>query len=391
MYEIFIYFLIWGIAFFAVIPFFLSLISVFVTKHRYPSSDLEADIACVITGYKDLSLTVNLVESILKQNYSNYQIYLIADHCTATDYPIKSDKLKIIYPEPFLSSKSKSIKLAIESYQRNHTYTLVLDPDNLLEKNFLSACNRYLQNGYVVVQGMRTAKNIDTHIARLDAMSDYFYNYSHRILTCKLGSSATISGSGMIVKTEIYNQFFAIEDINKHIIAEDKLLQIFIVDQLNKKIAFANESHVFDEKVSTGAQVQRQRTRWIASFFQHFMEGLKVLVNGLYQFRWNKILFGYTLIVPPLFLMTLATFFITILGFTASIKLGIYAFICFFSVIANLFLCLMLSNTPIEVFKSIFLAPVFIFRQVIGLTRYKDTKTDFLVTEKNHSKSINEL
>lgn len=101
MYEIFIYFLIWGIAFFAVIPFFLSLISVFVTKHRYPSSDLEADIACVITGYKDLSLTVNLVESILKQNYSNYQIYLIADHCTATDYPIKSDKLKIIYPEPF--------------------------------------------------------------------------------------------------------------------------------------------------------------------------------------------------------------------------------------------------------------------------------------------------
>lgn len=389
--ELFFYFLVLILSLFTVFPFITTLISMFGKNSSGTISEPQLGFACVITGYKNVEITKNLVESILRQNYDNFHIYLVADNCDEYNYGISSDKLTVLFPKPFLNSKSKSIKFAIDNYIQNHEYTLILDPDNLIEKDFLSKINKWIHKGYNVIQAKRTAKNLDSHMARLDAMSDYYYNYAHRLLPHNLGLSATISGSGMVLKTDYYKSFFEVEDINQHIIAEDKMLQIYVVDTLNNKIAFAYDALVYDEKVTTGEQVQRQRTRWIASFFQYIVHGFVLMLKGIFSFNLNKAFFGYTIIIPPLFLLIGVNFLFVVFSVVFGWNAFFLTFGCFVSLIFNFFLCLMLSKAPKNVIKSVVMAPLFIFRQIIGLSKYNDTKSDFLVTEKKHSKSIDDI
>jgi cellulose synthase/poly-beta-1,6-N-acetylglucosamine synthase-like glycosyltransferase len=133
--------------------------------------------------------------------------------------------------------------------------------------------------------------------------SEFYYNFTQRKVPFVLGGSATIAGSGMCVNTDLYRAFFAQENIDRHIIAEDKMMQIYMVDQQGQRLAYAENAVVYDEKVSTGEQVQRQRTRWITSFFQYVGQGVALFFKGLFTFRYNKALFGFTIIIPPLFIL----------------------------------------------------------------------------------------
>lgn len=380
------------VAIFVVVPALLNFATLFIKEKNFNYENTkENSIACVITAYKNTEITENLVASLLKQDYSNFHIFLIADNCEIASYPITDSRLTVSYPRPALLSKSKSIKLALDNASGRYDYTIIFDPDNLVKTDFLSTINQFLLAGYSVVQGKRTAKNLDSTYACLDAMSDFYYNHSQRMVPYLLGGSATIAGSGMCLKTSIYNDFFEKEDLDKHIIAEDKLLQIYVVDDKSEKIAYAGNALVYDEKVSTGEQVQRQRTRWIASFFQYFSNGLKLFIKGLAQFNFNKILFGYTIIIPPLFILGAIAIFQVFVSIFISMNAFVISACCFIVFLIHFFLCLNRAKAPEKVISAVFSAPVFVFRQIAGMLDFKKTKTDFLVTEKKHTKSIDEI
>lgn len=385
------YLLLFIFSVFAVGPAMINLISFVIPYRRRVVTEDQKDIACVITGYKNMDITVNLVESLLAQNYPNFHVYLVADHSEDVTYPIANEKFSYLRPQPFLSSKSKSIQFALDHFVRAHSHTVILDPDNLVKPDFLTQINRRLQEGYDVVQGRRTAKNLDTTYACLDAMSEFYYNHTQRQVPFVWGASATIAGSGMCVKTDFYRDFFAQENIDRHIIAEDKLMQIYMVDHKNQRLAYAKEAVVYDEKVSTGDQVQRQRTRWIASFFQYFGNGILLFFKGLFTFNYNKLVFGFTIIIPPLFILILLTAVLLLV----SIGVGLQAFIMV-AMLVTIFIChffisLYASGAPDKVVKAVLFAPFFVLRQIVAMAQFKKTKSDFLVTEKKVSKGINDI
>ncbi|HTF81705.1 MAG TPA: glycosyltransferase [Cytophagales bacterium] len=389
--SVLFYLLLVVFAVFAIFPALLNLISLLVTYRKKRVSEDQKDIACIITGYKNLDITVNLVESLLAQQYPNFHVYLVADHFEALVYPVLSNKLSYLRPQPFLSSKSKSIKYAIDHFVRPHSHVVIFDPDNLVKPDFLGFINARLQEGYDVVQGRRTAKNLDTTYACLDAMSEFYYNHTQRKVPFVLGGSATIAGSGMCVKADLYTAFFAQENIDRHIIAEDKLMQIYMVDQQGQRLAYAESAVVYDEKVSTGEQVQRQRTRWITSFFQYFGTGFGLFLKGLFTFKYNKALFGFTIIIPPLFILILLTGLLVLLSLFMGTKVfvGVLMLVALF--VCHFFISLYASGAPNKVVKAVLFAPFFVARQVLAMTQFRKTKSDFLVTEKTVSKSIDEV
>lgn len=376
---------------FAVFPAIINLLSLTISYSREIVDDTQKDIACIITGYKNIAITENLVRSLLAQEYPNFHVYLVADHCEALDYPIVHEHLTYLRPQPFLSSKSKSIKYAIDHFVRAHSHSVIFDPDNLVKPDFLARINRRLQEGFDIVQGRRTAKNLDTTYACLDAMSEFYYNHTQRQVPFVLGASATIAGSGMCVKTEFYREFFAQEDIDRHIIAEDKLMQIYMVDHKDQRLAYAKDAVVYDEKVSTGDQVQRQRTRWITSFFQYFGEGCKLFLKGLFTFKYNKAAFGFTIIIPPLFILILLTGILLLTSLFLGLKIFIFVGLLVVLFICHFFTSLYASGAPDKVVKAVLFAPFFVVRQILAMTQFKKTKSDFLVTEKTVSKSIDEV
>ncbi|MBC7387953.1 MAG: glycosyltransferase [Opitutaceae bacterium] len=378
---------------FTAFPLFLSILAKALPANKRKESNTITDFACVITAWKDIDCAINLVSSLLKQDYDKFHIYLVADSCEFSDFTLKHERLTVLFPPKPLNSKIKSIHYGLERLVRKHSHFIVFDPDNLAHPQYLNEMNSLHQQGFDIVQGKRIAKNLDTKYACLDAFSEYYYNYTQRTVPFRLKSSATIAGSAMSIPLEMYMKFIKEEfdmESDKIIIAEDKMLQVYVV-QKGYRIAFAENALVYDEKVSTGQQVKRQRTRWITSYFQYLLTGVELFFQSILTFSLNKILFAYTIIIPPMFIIGLAWMLLTIVSPFVSMWHFIAVQICFVAFILNIFIALIFGNAPSKVVNSLFYAPLFVINQIKALFSMNQTKTSFLTTEKTKNVSVEEV
>ena len=78
------------------------------------------------------------------------------------------------------STKSKALNAAMAVLDDDYDIALVLDADNIMESDFISKIDKAFANGAVVVQGHRVAKNLNTSLAVLDAISEEVNNHIFR-------------------------------------------------------------------------------------------------------------------------------------------------------------------------------------------------------------------
>lgn len=363
-----------------------------VTKGETQSSRF----ACIITVYQNLDIAWPLVRSLLKQNYSNYRIYLVADGIASTVKPeIENyDRLVLLQPDKPLRSKVASIDYALRKLDSSYTHAVIFDPDNLVPAHFLSALDKSHCMGFEIVQGKRIAKNIDTAYAALDALGEYYYDFTVRQVPFRLGSSSTIAGSGMSISLDVYRKNIQkeMEEFKTKgvVVAEDKSLQMDFVAQ-QKRIAYCPQAVLFDEKVSSGEQVSRQRTRWLNSYFRHSKDALALLFRGLRLFNWNIFYFALMILFPPMSVLMLSS--LLMLGITSiflpelAILLGLSIAIFWFSFI----LALLQNATPAAVLKAIPQIPLFVAKQMGGLLQIRKANKDFMATSHNYIVEIDEL
>lgn len=379
--------------FYAGFGFFSVLISKLLGRSSVITSlPTQVDIACVITAYKNLDTALPLVDSLLLQKYERYQVYLVADRCDQKEGLIQDERLTVLFPPSPLDSKIKSIHLAKKSWVRNHEAVLILDADNLLQERALEKFSEHLNAGFKAVQGMRTAKNLDTPLACLDALGELYYNYIQRFVPFSLGSSATIAGSGMVIRTDLFESYLGSFDFESSevILAEDKLLQMQLV-KAGVQISYQPGALIFDEKTSTGQQLQNQRTRWLKSYFDHLKDVYGLLWDRLKVLDWNGVYFSLMISTPPLVIMGMAILGGLFLGLLFSFELLSLAFssLCFLA--GGWLLSLVFSDAPQRIWKAIPWIPVFVFRQVFSLLGFKQVKNDFLATQHTKRWTIEEV
>lgn len=354
----------------------------------------QYDFAAVITAYKETEICIPLVESLLKQDYENYIVYLVADECDISVLNFDSEKVLVLKPEKKLGSKVKSIKYAIDNFKRKHEVVTIFDPDNLAHPDFMKITNKYFNNGFSAVQCRRTAKNVNTIYACIDAMGEYYYNYIVRLAPFKLGSSAPIAGSGMTIEYNLYKENLENEEISagidKVIVAEDKILQAELVEK-GYRIAFANDAIVFDEKVTSAAQVERQRTRWLNSYFMYAITALRIMFKGLFRLDWNQFYFGLNIFLPPLFIIILLSLLLTVVNLFISIPVFLSWVGALFIFNINFMLVLALSKVEKEIWKSLWGVPFFVFNQLMALFKIKRSKKEFMETKHEKYLTIDEV
>lgn len=386
-----------ALLYFLLFPFVTVLLAQLRKEEVPPIPKQEADIACVITAYRSIDIALPLVASLLKQQYENFHIYLVADGCEVAGIEWDDERVHLLKPEQDLNSKVKSIKHAIKHFARKHEYILIFDPDNLAPTSFLTEMNRYIQAGYKAVQGVRTAKNLDSLYACLDATGELYYNYSVRYVPWRLGGSSTISGSGMAIETKLFEAYLNIDSMDTEsqevILAEDKILQIDLIRR-KTRIAYAKQALLYDEKVSEGEQVERQRTRWIKSYFQHLPAALGLVWRGLRGFNFNQLLFGLFISLLPMFLMVGASGLLGVIDLATWLisgeiryfwlALGLMGGGILF--VLNFFFVLKVGQAPPEIWRSLWGIPLFISKQIKALFSLKKSKKDFLHT--THKKAI---
>jgi cellulose synthase/poly-beta-1,6-N-acetylglucosamine synthase-like glycosyltransferase len=392
-------------------PFVMNVLSKWIGKERLTPSNGSSsssnallahaggkayDYGCIITAYKNVEIARPLVASLLKQSYQNHIIYLVADECDAFDFGIEDERFVPLRPRDALRLKAKSIIYAIKNFRRDHDYIAVFDADNLAHPRFLEEINRYANAGHLCIQGQRTAKNLDTTFAALDSMGEHYKNYVERQVPYLLGGSAVISGSGMATASELYKAYLASPEIErgkemwKKMMQEDKILQNFVVRE-GKKIAYARNAIVYDEKVDSGRDVETQRSRWLFSYFQNVPNSAGFLLHGLFTFNWNRLYFGFVTIALPMFIQVGVAGILAVIGLFvhplwSAVLIGA---ICVFGL--NVLWTLKLDEAPKPVWDAVILVPKFVLRQFAGLLKMGNPNKNFKHTEHKKLVSVEDM
>lgn len=361
-------------------PLVLFVLYLFTADKKYPLAKKEYDFAAIITAYKETDIIIPLVDSIKKQNYKNYLIYVVADECDSSILNFNDQSIVLLVPDKKIGSKVKSIGYAIDNFKRKHEALVIFDSDNLAHPEFFKNINLLFNAGFKAVQGERKAKNLETAYACLDEARDVYYNFYDRRVCFQVGSSASVAGSGMAFDVELYKSCLNSE----HIVGGfDKVLQANIVSS-GHRIAFSKLAITYDEKVSKSGQVEKQRTRWINSWFKYFALGFGLFFNGILTLNFNKTLFGFVLLRPPLFLFILPSLLILIINFFLSTTL-FYVVLMFFTMFFLAFiLSLVIKGVDKRVWMSLFSIPLFVLRQLLSLLHLKKANKQFLETEHTH-------
>ncbi|WP_316814892.1 glycosyltransferase [Pedobacter nyackensis] len=360
----------------------------FFTKISCESSEVaETDYAVIITAYQQVGLVPMVVDSILKANYSNYLIYVVADNCDISELKFEDERVILLRPELVLASNTKSHFYAIDRFKRAHEYLTIIDSDNLVHPAYFNELNKVFDKGFLAVQGVRKAKNLDTTYACLDEAGDIFYRFIDRKLMFEAGSSAALSGSGMAFKTELYIK--CLKDNLFKGAGFDKILQYEIISA-GHRIAFAEEAIVYDEKTAKTAQLVNQRARWINTWFKFFFLGGRLLSTSIRRLDKNQFLFSIMLLRPPLFMLMMLSAVCVIGNILFVPWMLVYWSLLFLVFFISLFSALSYFKADKRIYTSLKNVPKFIYFQILALFKAKRANEISVATEHYYKGEINE-
>jgi len=242
---------------------FFSVAGLFQYKTALNFAEIENKIAVFIPGYKEDDVIISVAQNAIKQDYNpeNFDVIVIADSFSEnTLNRLKELPIKVIEVSFDVSSKSKSLNKAMQLLLEVYEIAVVLDADNIMEKQFLKKINTAYANGCIAIQGHRAAKNFNTPFALLDSLSEEINNHIFRKGHRVIGFSSALIGSGMAFKYDLFKNNMASIDS----FGEDKELELNLIEH-HIRIEYLENAYVFDEKIEKSKSFIRQRTRWISN------------------------------------------------------------------------------------------------------------------------------
>jgi cellulose synthase/poly-beta-1,6-N-acetylglucosamine synthase-like glycosyltransferase len=262
--------------------FLFSFAGLFYRQKPYPQQPELRKIALLIPGYREDSVIQEVASNALLQDYPKeyFDVVVIADSFRqdTLDF-LKTLPIKVLEVEFDISTKSKALNSAMERITAGYDIAVILDADNLMAPDFLSKINASFGNGFIAVQGHRTAKNRNTSLAVLDAVSEEINNHIFRKGHRVLGFSSAIIGSGMAFK---YDFFKALMSTVTAIGGFDKEIELKLLKEGNT-IEYLDDAFVYDEKVQKAEVFSNQRRRWLSAqliyFRKDFVSSVKALIT----------------------------------------------------------------------------------------------------------------
>ena len=362
-------------------------------KKRYDPTPRKHRFALLIPAYKEDAVILETARQASLHNYpaDSFGVFVIADKLKdETIAKLQSIPVNVIKVQFETSTKAKSLNLAIRQVAgKGYDYVMILDADNIMEAGCLEQVNAAFENGAGAVQCHRTAKNKQTPIAILDAISEEINNHLFRKGPAAFGVSAALIGSGMAFR---FHHLQAILEL-PHILdnpGEDREIDLQLMHK-NVKVEYLDEALVYDEKVANAQVFERQRVRWLEAQVMHFKRFLHADMrtaphNSNY---WNK--FAQTLLLPrSLYILVLGLMLVLVaVEWIFNINF-LYPPAAWWIGLTVLFTVSLLLAIPSSFYngrtlRAVLHIPVLIFSMVKALLQVKKNRTTFLHTPKNYT------
>ncbi|MBN2669355.1 MAG: glycosyltransferase family 2 protein [Bacteroidales bacterium] len=295
--------------------FFFAFASIFRTEHKHFGKSKKFKCLVLIPAYKEDFVIREVAKKASELNYPKelLDIVVIADSLKQeTIEALKNLPINVHEVKFEKSTKAKALNSALDYYKGPYDIAYVIDADNIMEPDFIQKVNYPFEKGFVAVQGHRVAKNTNTNVAILDAISEEINNSIFRQGHRALGVSSAFIGSGLAVQYDLFKEMM--KKVSH--VGEDKELEIFLLKD-HHTIEYVPNALVYDEKVQQYSNMVNQRRRWLFAQFDFFGQYIseafyQLFAKGNINF-FDKVI-QQALIPRSLLIGTIGLYFI-ILGF----------------------------------------------------------------------------
>lgn len=338
----------------------------------------ERSIAVFIPAYKEDAVIFNVARLALTQNYSNFDVYVIADSLHySTLKQLSTIPVRVIEVSFEKSTKVKALKTAMDQIKRQYEIAVVLDADNIMEKQFLRIINEEYSKGYKVIQARRVAKNMNSNFAVLDAVSEAINYNIYNQGQINLGFSARLVGSGMAFSYDLFKQL--IYDA-KAVGGFDKEMELNLLKG-GEYIHYIHNAIVWDEKVTKGSVFGLQRTRWVSAQFYylrvHIWSAIKHLIMKGNVDYFNKLC---QMALPPRLLIPIFLFIGCVLHYFFMPKLFVLWLLGFAANFIANFISIPRYMINKKLIKSAFSLPSAFVIMMIAMFKLKGANKTFIHT-----------
>ena len=364
---------------------FFAIISLFYEKkddiaiHASALSNRMAKFLILYPAYKEDRVIINAVEQFLLQHYPSdlYTVAVISDHMQPkTNEILNCMPITLLTPTFEKSSKAKAMQYAINEVKGEFDNVVILDADNVVLPDFLSQLN-VLCTIYDAIQCHRCAKNANNDVAVLDGASEEINNTIFRKAHNRLGLSSALIGSGMCFSYELFKKnVFQLSTAG-----EDREMEALLLHQ-EVYIKYASEIHVFDEKVSSQDNFQRQRMRWMTAQIQSLLSNLPKIPEAIMRGKINFIdkTIQQALIPRSILIVLLASISILM---TVIVPDWSDKWWLLFGILAMALFIALPNQLRFRSFAKVFAIPGLVLRMLKNILHMDRKNTDFIHTEHN--------
>ncbi|HWB94889.1 MAG TPA: glycosyltransferase family 2 protein [Puia sp.] len=373
--------------------FMLALAGRFGRLKAYTAVAEKSRIAVLIPSYREDNIIVHTASQALLQDYpaDRYSVTVIADQLKPeTIAALRALPVGVVEVTFQKSMKARSLHAAFNQLPPGeYDLVMVLDADNIMAAGCLEKVNAAFRSGWNVIQCHRTAKNKNTPVAVLDALSEEVNNTMFRRGQRALGLSCALIGSGMAFRYDLLKAIFSLPQILDNP-GEDREVDIQLVKQ-GFVVEYLEDAYVYDEKVQRKEVFEKQRTRWLATQVDHLKRFLAPDMRSHFGKRIYTHKLFQCLFLPRLLLLLLFVFLVVLcavdIWFTPGLLfpvpgwwlglMGLYA--------ATLFAAVPAAFYNRDTFRALLQLPVLMFSMVKALLKIGKNKKGFLHTPKEFS------
>ena len=244
--------------------------------------------AVLIAARNEEAVIGKLIDSIKAQSYPGrlVKIFVAADNCTdATAEAARSHGAEV-YERYDMTRRGKGYALdfllreiKLRGHGRFDGY-IVLDADNVLDRDFILHMNETFSAGPDIVTCYRNSKNYgDNWISAGYAL--WFLRESRYLNSARarLGSSCGVSGTGFLFSQAVLDAQGGGWPF--HLLTEDIE---FTIDNVTRgmKVGYCPDAIAYDEQPISFRQSWAQRLRWSRGYLQVFKKYGRALISGIY-------------------------------------------------------------------------------------------------------------
>ena len=245
--------------------------------------------AVLIAARNEEAVIGKLIDSIKAQSYPGrlVKIFVAADNCTdATAEAARSHGAEV-YERYDMTRRGKGYALdfllreiKLRGHGRFDGY-IVLDADNVLDRDFILHMNETFSAGHDIVTCYRSSKNYgDNWISAGYALCFLRESRYLNSARARLGSSCGVSGTGFLFSQAVLDAQGGGWPF--HLLTEDIE---FTIDNVTRgmKVGYCPDAIAYDEQPISFRQSWAQRLRWSRGYLQVFKKYGRALISGIFS------------------------------------------------------------------------------------------------------------